>query len=110
MFTGEPPVISLLGQTDYTLGLQESMSMEYHDGFMRSKDIHMASLDAIHGEGFSGWFNPVEKPLGVITVDGKTVTLVHSMQWDGAPGGRTGTILRYTERQKKKKARDFWTK
>jgi len=29
------------------------------------------------------------------------------VQWDGALGGRVDTILRYTERSKRKKARDF---
>ena len=65
---------------------------------MRSRVIHTATLDSIHEEGFDGWYNLVARPLGFIEVEGTSVTRVHSMQWDGAPSGKTDTILRHMER------------
>ena len=59
-------------------------------------------------EGFEGWWNPVEKMLGQIDFgEGRHVLIAHSLPWDGAPGGRADTILRYTDRKDKKLVRDF---
>ena len=71
---------------------------------MRSRHIHLATLDPIHNAGFDRWYNPVEKPLGFINVAGTMVTLLHGM---GRQGGRTDTILKHTERLHKKKVLDF---
>ena len=54
----------------------------------------------LNNEGFEGWWNPVEKVLGQIDFGGgRCVFIAHTLPWDGAPGGRADTILRYTDKK-----------
>ena len=93
----ELPALYLSGRTDYTMGAYESQYMEFHGGFMHSKLIYTATLSSINSDGFDGWYNPVDRLLGCIVVRGTSIMLFYSVQWDGSPGGKVGTILRHTE-------------
>ena len=82
--------------------------MNYMVGMVRSPNIAQVTPDILNNEGFEGWWNPVEKMLGQIDFgEGRHVLIAHSLPWDGAPGGRADTILRYTDRKDKKLVRDF---
>ena len=82
--------------------------MNYMVGMVRSPNIAQVTPEALNNEGFEGGWNPVERMLGRIDFGGgRCVFIAHTLPWDGAPGGRADTILRYTNRKDKKLVRYF---
>ena len=61
------PLLSLSGETDFTMGSLEAFNMPYMDGMMRNRSIGLVNREVLCEGGFDGWWSPVEKLIGCST-------------------------------------------
>ena len=100
--------LTLSNTADFSLSGATDTCLPCGDGLLMSPNIRTVTLDSINSEGFTGWWNPVDRLWGSMQLPGVSVMLVHTTAWDGSPGGRVDTIMRNTHRANKGRVRDFF--
>ena len=102
------PLLSLSGETDFTMGSLEAFNMPYMDGMMRNRSIGLVNREVLCEGGFDGWWSPVEKLIGCINYpNGTRAFIAQTLPWGGAVGGRVDTILKYVDHRNKRIVQDF---
>ena len=82
------PILSLSGETEFTMGSLEAFNMQYMEGMMRNRKIGLVDREALCEGGFDGWWSPVDKLIGCIDYpNGTRAFIAQNLPWDGAVGG-----------------------
>ena len=78
----------------------------YKDGFVQTSDvvgmncnIRSVTPNSIDDSGFRGWWNPTNKLLGSLSMNGSRVLQAFTSPWDGVPRGAFDIVVHCTDRQ-----------
>ena len=92
-----PPLsFALPSGTDFTMSPLEAANKNYNGRIMPSTACLTACDGQLEEGGYSHWWAPVERLLGMLAVQAQDVFLVASSPWDGGPKGRIGAIFNRT--------------
>ena len=99
--------VTLTGAMDFTLAPDTLRTMSIVSKMCRAVNIAEVTPNRVEGEGFQGWWNPVDRMLGCLEFAGQSVVLANTVPWDGSVGGRVDAIMKYTEPANKLLVRNF---
>ena len=91
-----PISATLMGATNFMMAPQATASMTQHGALMTHASPHLVLEQALHERGFRGWWEPVDRLLGTVSVQGTDVFMVATNPWDGSATGRLHTIVKHT--------------
>ena len=102
-----PVSATLMGATDFTMAPQAAATMTQHGALMTHASPHLVLEQVLHERGFKGWWEPVDRLLGTVSVLGTDVFLVATNPWDGSAKGRLHTIVKHTPPRNRGKVGEF---
>ena len=76
-----PVSATLIGATDFTMAPQAAATMTQHGALMTHASPHLVLEQVLHERGFRGWWQPVDRLLGTVSVLGTDVSW-----WRPIPG------------------------
>ena len=75
---------------------------------MASLQSHLVSEPALSDQGFRGWWEPLDRLITSMSVNGTDVVVASCTPRDGSARGRVATILRHTPNRQKGKVGEFF--
>ena len=75
---------------------------------MTSPHSHLVSEPALSELGFRGWWEPLDRLIASVGVNGQDVLVASSTPWDGSARGRQATILQRTPNRQKGVVGEFF--
>ena len=86
---------------------QEAASMTQYGVLMTHASPHLVLEQVLPERGFTGWWEPVDRLLGTVSVQGTHVFMVATNRWDGSAKGRLHTIVKHTPPRNRGKVGEF---
>ena len=103
-----PNSVSVTETSDFSMAPRPAATMRVQGLAMASPQSHLVSELALSYQGFRGWWEPLDRLIASICVDGTDVLVASSTPWDGSARGRLATIIRHTPNRQKGKVGEFF--